>query len=241
MPGGIKITDDVIYVERGGSIVLTRGASLKAEPGAVISPYCYAGPWSGMPTAASSGGQMARVTDIGSAGFGSLWVSNGTRWLPMNGTAVLASMGAPVAGIDTTETILFQALIPAGAWQTNDTIRVFFQGEKSGGTDAGQMRLRVGTAGTTADTQVAQINHMGTTSVTHGGIYDVKLLSATSAQRIGAGTTTGYAGGTTGAATGAATITSAAANALYFTVSIFSGGATNTVSASAGQIVLVTP
>lgn len=198
--------------------------------------------WANRPSSAGNG-QMYLFTDLGASG--TLMRYAGSRWRPLAGQAQLASLGAAVTGIANSETIVLQTLIPAGAWQQYDSIRIWLTGTKSGTTDTFLVTVRVGTTGTTSDTPITGLSgyQMGGPSMTaHGGIYDVRLNSATSAQRLGATATVAMTYYTNLAGIAAATtITDASANALYVSVSIYSGGATNTVGITSGQIQLITP
>lgn len=197
--------------------------------------------WANRPASAGNG-QIYLFTDIGASG--TLMRYAGSRWRPLAGQAQLASLGAAVTGIANSETIVLQTLIPAGAWQTNDTIRIWFSGTKSGTTDNQLIGVRIGTAGTTADAAVTGLSayiFANAAGVIGAGIYDVKLVSATSALRIGASAaaSSGYYTNLSNIAA-ATPISDAAANALYVSVSTYSSGATNTVSAVSGQIQLIT-
>jgi hypothetical protein len=186
---------------------------------------------------------MYLFTDLGASG--TLMRYAGSRWRPLAGQAQLASLGAAVTGIANSETIVLQTLIPAGAWQTNDSIRVWFAGTKSGTTDSQLLTVRVGLAGTTADTAITGLSayvFANAAGVTGAGIYDIKLVSATSALRIGPGSaaSSGYYTNLSSISS-ATSITDASANALYVSVSTYSSGASNTVSVTSGQIQLITP
>lgn len=227
----------------GDSVLGLQGGATKRFAAA---PYISATTFSGLPAAASYSGSFALVTNLGAAP--GVWlVSDGTRWKTFSGEATLKALGNPIAGIANTETIILQTLIPAAAWQTNDTIRVWLTTTKSGTTDIGNLTVRVGTAGTTADTAITGLSAfalMGATAVSGGGIFDIKLLSATSAQKLGSnsGNTHTYQNSSgTAAVAAATTITDASANALWVSVGLASAGATNTVSVLSSQIQLVTP
>lgn len=183
-------------------------------------------------------------TDVGSSG--TLMRYANSRWRPLAGQAQLASLGAAVTGIGTSETIVLQTLLPAGALQTNDTIRIWVTATKSGTTDAGRISVRIGTAGTTADTVITGLSarSLNTSSgLSGGGIYDVKLISATSAQSIGGGANgaSSYTASTSAGTAAATTITDSSANSLYVTLTMSSSGATDTVAIQSGQIQLITP
>ena len=199
--------------------------------------------WANRPASAGDG-QIYLFTDIGSSG--TLMRYANSRWRPLAGQAQLASLGAAVTGIANSETIVLQTLIPAGAWQNNDTIRLWLTTTKTGTTDTGLLTVRIGTAGTTSDTAITGLSGFifmpAAAIVASGGIVDIKLNSATSAQKLGNNTTQNgsYVGGSNAAAA-TTTITDASANALYVSVAVYSGGTTNTMSIQAAQIQMITP
>lgn len=195
-----------------------------------------------LPAASTRSQLEAIATDLGTNG--TRLRSNGTRWRPVNGDSVLVALGAAIPAIANTETIVLQTLVPAGAWQTNDVLRIWLAISKSGLTDSGNLVVRIGTAGTTADTAVMTITAaLGASAQTYGATFDFKLASATTVQRAGTvATNSGAYAGTSGTAPPAvATITDASANALYVTVTLASSGATNTLAMQSGQIQLLTP
>jgi len=200
--------------------------------------------WANRPSSAGNG-QMYLFTDIGSSG--TLMRYANSRWRPLAGQAQLAQLGAAVTGITNAETIVLQTLIPAAAWQTNDTIRIWLVTTKSGSTDTGQLTIRIGTAGTTADTVLTGFSAyslMSAGGLSGGGIFDIKLISSTSAQKLGSSsaTTSLYPSPTQNSATNAATtITDASANALYISVALKSSSTNDTMGVQSGQIQLITP
>lgn len=197
------------------------------------SPLVLSSTWANKPSSAAATG-LYLFTDVGSSG--TLMRYAGSRWRPLAGQAMLASLGATVTGITNTETIFLQTLIPAGAWQTNDLIRVIFSALKSGTTDTGVFTVRVGTNGTTADTSVFASTALSAASRTYGLTKDIKLTAATSSQDIPV-----YLGASSSALVAAVAISSASANALYVSLSWTSGGTTDTISALTGTIQLITP
>ena len=175
-------------------------------------------------------GVASRVAFVSNAGTkGSFWYDDGTRWKPLNGIATLATLDATTASIANSETIVLQTLIPAGLLKPGDRIRVYGTATKSGTTDAATIRWRLGTAGTTADTQIFTSGIMSTAQRYWAGIYENRLESNTSTQQLVTGTFYGYSGASATALLAPVTISSAAANNLYFSVSILSTGATDTV------------
>lgn len=250
-PSGTKIyegnpANQVFGPFAGGTAKITsvQGA-VYYETSAQANTTIPAFTWAALPSAASNAGLMVRVTDIGA--FGALYVSNGARWRAVNGAATLASLGASVSGIGTTEQIVLQAFLPAGSWQANDILRINnLSLGKSGTTDGGRVTVRVGTAGTTADTAITGLSAFSSltaTQLSSGYAFDVKLVNVTSALKVGnnASNSTAFSGGNTTAAAAATTISDSSANGLWVSVSLSSTGSTNTVSIEAGQIQMVTP
>jgi hypothetical protein len=167
-----------------------------------------------------------------------LWISDGTRWRLLGGRQVIAMLGAAVSAIANSETIALQTAtaLPVGAWQTNDVIRVSFTVNKSGTTDSLTSSLRIGTAGTTADTAVVSATTLLAAANRSGTFqYDIKLVSATSAQRVGVATTAQVSAT---AETAAVTISSAATAALFVSFTVLSSSTNDTVGVTSAQIEL---
>lgn len=210
-------------------------------------PYAGSFTWATVPSAAIAGaGTVARISNAGSNG--NYFVSNGTRWNALGGSAVLNFLGATVSGIAAVENIVLQTQIPAGLWQTSDRLRINIEGvSKSGAVDTALLNLRIGTAGTTADTAITGLSAyqlLSASSQSGGFEFDIKLVSATSAMKLGANATSnvsGLGGASASAAAAATVITDASANALWVSIGILSGGATNTVSVAGASIELKTP
>lgn len=208
-------------------------------------PYAGTGTWANKPAAnAVPAGAIYRATNVGDNG--AYFESNGTRWRALNGEATLDLLGAAVSGIVNSETIVLQALLPAGSWQAGDTLSLKFTLTKSGNTDTGIATVRIGTAGTTADTAITGFSAnavFAASGLTGGWEYAIKLTDATNAQKVGnAGSaSSAYIGGGTSAIPAATAITDSSANALYVSLGVYSGGATNTVAITSGHIKLLTP
>jgi hypothetical protein len=201
--------------------------------------------FAGLPACASNSGAFYRVTNIGPSP-GVVLMCDGTRWKPAAGTVRLYALAAPVTGLTNSEAISAQTLLPAGALQVNDQIRVWISGTKSGTTDASTLNLRVGTAGTTADAAVISMTPMSAAQQTFGGTVSLKLTSATASQRLGtmnatAGVAGSYDGGNATALPATVAIPSIASNANFVSVSMLSAGATNTVGLYEVLIEWVTP
>lgn len=196
-----------------------------------------------LPSAASWSGYTATLTDLGENG--TYVHSNGTRWRVLNGSGSLKTLGAAVTGIANSETIVLQTLIPAGAWQTNDLL--LFNNLsilKSGTTDTGRLTVRIGTAGTTADTAITGLSAMSIVSAANtmygASPLGIKLVSATSAQRLGQNSIVPFGGASSGSIA-ATTISDASSNALYVSVSLSSSGTTDTLTIQSADIQISTP
>lgn len=198
--------------------------------------------WANKPSSAVTG-SLIFVSDVGENG--TIFQYTGSRWRAMNGMASLKTLGTAQTGIANSETIALQTLIPAGALQAGDIVRGRLSLTKTGTTDTGTVTVRVGTAGTTGDTAITGLSAfvaLAATGVSAGFEFEVRLVSATSAQRLGStgANLTAYAGSSSVAASAATVITDASANALYVSVGLASSGATNTVGLQAGLIQLIT-
>lgn len=189
-------------------------------PSAKYTSVTYAN----LPAAASSTGLIYRVSDLGTSGAGLLMISNGTRWLPLAGSAYLASQNNPqTVNAGAAETIVFQYLMPAGLLAVNDRLRVYFTGTKAGGTTATAGRIRMGTAGTTADTQITFGNVMTIAGLSMSTLFSHKITAATTVQPLYSLTSSGnYTGSSTSALQSAVTISNVS-NALYISLTLTPG------------------
>jgi len=211
--------------------------------------FKYAGSftYATLPSAAAYSGYEAYATDVGPNG--AKVRSNGTRWLPVNGRAPLATLMSDITLAATTgESQGIQALIPAGLLKAADTLELIGYGAKSGGTDTYRMGLRWGTTGVIAnDTAVIAntVQAMNTAGVSGEVGYALQIVSNVSVRRI-----SGVANGSgphnsnsaTATATAVAALADSDANQIYATLT-FQGGATvDTTTLFAGaQIVWRTP
>lgn len=210
-----------------------------------LVPYCGRFTFATLPAAATVPGKKAIVTDVGPAVSGSEWVSNGTRWSPRGGILVLAQLGNPVTGLTNSEAISLQTLLPAGLMQTNDGLRIEMTVSKSGTTDGGVIAVRIGTAGTTADTAITGIsgNALAAGNQSSGFEYELKLTAATTMLKVGSGTTTNgsYSVASNTAVAAGTTISSAATNPLYVSLSATSSSTNDTLGIQSARIILLTP
>lgn len=192
-----------------------------------------------LPSAATAGaGAMVYASDYGVDG--AVLRSNGTRWKPLGGLATLKSLDTPSASIGTAETIVFQYQMPANLLVVKDRLRLRFAMTKSGSTDLGTMRLRVGAAGTTADTQVLSQAPLTATILAGAIDTDWRVESATSLLKLGItanGSPLGYSQTSTTAAAAAVTISNINTS-LFVSVSILSAGVSDTVILQDAQLQL---
>jgi len=152
--------------------------------------------FSTLPAAASYQGMQCRVTDLNNA----LFESNGIRWKPVNNCAVIATLDTEFSMSGVTETIAFQKLLPAGLIRNGDRLRMRGTFGKSGTAETTTITIRVGAAGTVADTSLQSFALMATTTVSYGLLNDFKRLSATTLRKLGNGSQgTPYGGGSTAA------------------------------------------
>lgn len=215
---GLNLSSDYV---RATTDPLTGGVSLSVSDtqpyGLIYGPTTYAN----LPAASLLSGYMAKVSDIGGS-TGSLWISDGVRWKPVNGTVRLyssVSQSAAVSGV--TETIQRQILLPANLLQVGDRLVCKISQSKSSTSETATTRIRLGTAGTTADTQLAAIAAMTTTNVSVGWTWDMRVNSATTVQKMGGASTALPWGTSTGAFPAATTVSSMTSNDLYLSFSSF--------------------
>lgn len=196
----------------------------------IIGSYTFAT----LPSAAANSGATARVTDIGPATAGSLWLSNGTIWKPVNGRVTLGTLAARynrAAGLGESSPPAFQVLLPAAFLSVLDRIRIYGTISKAGATTTGALTLRVGTAGTTADTLITGTggNMLAAANRSGGFIDDLVVQSATSIGKMGSAVSSGMSYAISNNAYSAATVISNVSSALYISVTI-TPGATDDVA-----------
>lgn len=185
------------------------------EVPAAIGPYAFAA----LPAASACSGIIAKVSDVGGSA-GSMWISDGTRWKPLNGSVQLYVKPARATMAGVTETVLGQILVPAGVLQDDDRIELKMSFGKSGASETATAKLRVGTAGTTADSLIVSSSLLATTNISAESKLKYRRESATSIQKLGnSATFTGVEGSiTTGAFPAANTVANMDSSAVYFTI-----------------------
>lgn len=193
--------------------------------------------WANKPSAYITG-QPVFISNAGTKG--SHWFYDGTRWKPVGGSCVLATLDSASSAINNSITIAFQYQMPAGLLQTGDRLRVALSITKSGTTDAGGVRGYCGTAGTTGDTGLFSLTAMAAATLQQSYLLDFRLESATSLQMLASSNAPmGYGQASTVALASPVSISSASANALYFSIGLNSGGTTNTLQAVDAQLTLI--
>lgn len=119
-------------------------------------------------------------TDIGAsfttANRGTPWFHDNVSWRPVGGRAQLYTLGNSFQDKTTnvtTEEIKGQVRIPAGLWATVDhKIIVRHTLAKSGASNSGVYSIRLGTAGTTADTLILSAAVQSPTGTSRQGQND---------------------------------------------------------------------
>lgn len=179
--------------------------------------------WAAKPSAVGRAGAQIRITDVGAGnpatGEGTVFISNGTRWKPLNKETVLdavdtANAGAAVA----TEQQLnaSHALIPAGVIGDYDRLQLQISLTKNGAIDAATLRIRFGPLGTTADPVIATIA-IAAANQSFGAVMAFKRLSATSLEQEGNGDAN-FTGASATAAPAAVAVSSMDSNGLYLSI-----------------------
>lgn len=204
-------------------------------------PTVAATTWANKPSSYPTG-QPLFISNAGTKG--SHWFYDGTRWKPVGGSIVLATLDTASAAVtNAAESLVFRYLIPAAMLQSTDRLRLTYNVTKNGAVDSGTVRFRMGTAGTTSDTQLYNSGTaLSTANLLGANIVDFRIESATTIQQMnssGNNGSIGYSQNTSTAILTAVTISNVS-NALYFSLGILSGGATNTVSLLDAQLALIT-
>jgi hypothetical protein len=240
MSGDATITSaGVITVAQAAKLTTPRainGTNFDGSAPITITAQHPSSVFASLPAAAGVSGQTYLVTDVGESP-GTYLISNGTRWKPVNGRARLKTLGAAVSAISNVETIVTQAALPAALLAANDGFEVHYFGNKSGATDTFNLTVRMGTAGTTADTSLQGANS-GAAALSIGGRVGWKVASATSVQRDGQGLSDWNTANAVAAP--APTTISNISNALFITATIKSSSTTNTVGMAQAYIDWVT-
>ena len=121
----------------------------------------YTGTWAGRPTTGLIAGTTAQFTDLNNI----LLYTDGTNWLPINGRATIARVGAQVAAAAqyTTETPLLTLPIKGGLARIHGGIELDFQLSYTNSSNSKTVRLRIGTSLPTGTTGLLW-NHTLTTT-----------------------------------------------------------------------------
>lgn len=193
--------------------------------------------WAARPSAANNS-SILRVTDVGGGtvgtGGGSVFYSNGTRWKPVNGGAILDAVDT--ANISVANTVEQQlnpnhAVIPAALIGDYDRLRLKLTLSKSAGVDSSTIRLRYGPLGTIADPVITTITVLAGANLSYGAQIDFKRASATTLQKLGnADPNTDFNGAVASALPAPVTVSNMDSNAMYLTISSQMTAGTETVS-----------
>lgn len=193
--------------------------------------------WAARPSATNNS-SLVRFSDVGggtvAAGGGSLFYSNGTRWKPVNGGAILDAVDTANTSVaNTTEQQLNpnHAAIPAGVIGDFDRLRLKITLSKSSNADTSTIRLRYGPLGTVADPIIITITSLAAANQSYGAQIDFKRVSATSLQKLGnADPSTGFNGAVSSTVTAPVAVSSMDTNIMYLTISSQMTTGTETVS-----------
>jgi hypothetical protein len=161
---------------------------------------------------------------------GANYTCNFYDWRNATQRQTIYALGAASGSINNSETICAQVLLPAGFLKQYDHIRIWVGMSKSGTTDTGLVGIRIGTGGTTSDTQIFTGSVLTAANVSYGQWFDLKVQSATSVRKEGfGGTGQASEGGGSSAAYATAVTISNVSNALYVSVTVNSSSTNNTV------------
>lgn len=183
-----------------------------------LGPYNLAN----LPAATTYSGYRAKVSDIGGAG-GSMWYSNGIRWMPENGALTIGSNNTRLTVTGTTETILKQWLLPIKSLQDYDRFVLHVTATKSAASETAAFNIRFGRLGTVADTLIFSNTNLATTNRTMAVDLEFKRMSSTTIQREGAGSLgSAFNVVTTAVYPATTTVDSMDINPMYITITMYS-------------------
>lgn len=175
------------------------------------------------------------VSNVGAKG--SHWCFDGTYWNPVNGIALLSAMDATSASINNSETIVHQYQLPAAVLRVGSKLRVAYGATKSGTTDTGIIRVRLGSNGTTGDTAIYSVTAMAASARQVGHISDFRVESATTVLGLPS-SQGGYGASSTTAFPTAYTVNNIS-GALYVNFSLYSSSTNDTVALTHAQLWLM--
>lgn len=151
-----------------------------ATPGVPVGYDSYA--WAGRPAAASYTGRVIRITDVGPSA-GSLFISDGTYWVPLNGSVVL--FAAAEMGLSTTSTTEaavsgFSYVVKAGLFRKPGSfLRTTMRGRRTGTPGStGNSYIFVGKSGDSLSV-LGEITALNAVSPALRGIAVVSRVSDT--------------------------------------------------------------
>lgn len=105
--------------------------------------------WTSKPAASAVSGSIIKVTNVGTNG--SYWVSNGSRWVPLNGSVIVSQSGTTVNLTGTTsETAMATITIPGGLIGTNGVLEILPNFNHPSSANNKIWRVRLGGIGGTA-------------------------------------------------------------------------------------------
>lgn len=212
----------------------------------------YVGAFASAPAATSlAAGIPVVFTDLPTAGCRSWWYSNGTNYKPCAPTTVAKKTGLTSGAIQTADQVIGQLpALPLGLL-TNQTFCFRFSLGRNNNVDAysGSVNLRVGTAGTTADTAISTLNISSMFTAAGGSLSFgcenwSRMTSATAGVKLGRANAAGSFQDSAGSGSALLTtfgVVNADANALIFSLSTAMVTATTTTPQTGDMELIIVP
>lgn len=184
--GGIAIKPaDWDITERGNTMVSANPAGTALVVDGDEYGLTATTTWAARPSPTDAAGRMIYVSDVGPGG--SLWVSNGLRWCPVNGRVRLHTLDTDATTQATSAAKLVSFALPAGLMQNGDILEFRFTAQKSGTSETATLQLRFGSTDSTSDAGLFSTGPLATTQISLGAILDVRRNSATTLQKLANG------------------------------------------------------
>lgn len=205
-PANSDVTGGPVYANAAGTALVVGGD----EYGLTATTT-----WAARPSPTDAAGRMIYVSDVGPGG--SLWVSNGLRWCPVNGRVRLHTQDTDATTQATATTKMSSFLLPAGVMQNGDILEFRFTAQKSGTAETATLQLRFGSTDSASDASLFGTSPLATTQISLGAILDVRRNSATTLQKLanGQSLSAAYSGTTSIALHAPVTIDNLDSNNIY--------------------------
>lgn len=159
-------------------------------------PFALSGPsylWANRPAAtAANAGSVIRIADVGATAAGSLWISDGAAWSPVQPIVLAAATGSvatPLASVSAVGKFALpdgrmvtggSVVLPAGLLRAGLVVRVTAKTRHLGTAGAWRADVRMGTLNTSTDNAIGAVTGAATNDQNVAQDCEAAIVSATS-------------------------------------------------------------